>query len=365
MSGEAETHGRSGTGVRSRIASIVLALVVVGSVIAVAPATAQDDADTFVVEQGDQCTEITPLGDGSQSVEAFYDYRSPVTNPEGLYSSYGTTDIQESQVSQLFVYRGSEGLSLVFLHDEFGDESGGFVATADVSGLPANGEWAVEDDSYNNRDDVFEHGNGSSHIEWFSNGNRTDGAAFRGLASPNYRTITADVQFNDEADTYPFEGWESAPEDNRIDRWVARSESGETTELDMSRPVEISPGTCSGGIETYTATSNGTNDTATGTTDGATTGAATTATPTATRTATPTQTQTPTGTEAPTPTATESATATATATDAPIVTNASTETTGGDDGGDTGVFGPGFSVVTALAATVVLLAVVGLARRID
>lgn len=387
MSGDAGTRDRSGASVRLRIASIALALVVVGSVVAVVPAAAQDSAeqngsDTFIVQQGDRCTEITALGDGSQSVEEFYDYRSPVTDQEGLYSSYGTTDIQQSQVSQMFVYRGSEGLSLVFLHDQFGDESGGFVATGDVSGLPANGEWAVEDDTYNNRDDIFEHENGSSHIEWFSNGNRTDGAAFRGLGSAEYRTITADVQFNEEADTYPFEEWDGSPEDNQIERWILRSGSGDTTELDMSQPVEISPGTCSGGVETYTPTptseANGTANETTGvgttgteTTATETTGATTTqtATATATPTQTPTTTPTPTATEtsAPTqtatPTATEMATATSAAADDTTAANDSAATTGGD--GNSGAFGPGFGIVTALVAAIALIAAIGLARRRD
>ncbi|EMA45368.1 hypothetical protein [Halococcus saccharolyticus] len=377
MSGDAATRGRGGAGVRLRIASIALALVVIGSVVAVVPAAAQDSteqngSDTFIVQQGDRCTEVTALGDGSQSVEEFYDYRSPITDQEGLYSSYGTTDIQESQVSQLFVYRGSEGLSLVFLHDQFGDESGGFVATADVSGLPADGEWAVEDDSYNNRDDIFEHENGSSHIEWFSNGNRTDGAAFRGLGSSEYRTITADIQFNEEADTYPFEEWEGEPEANQIERWILRSGSGETTELDMNQPVEISPGTCSGGVETYTPTpTSETNGTANGTTDVGTTATevtgTTTATTTETATATATQTQTPTATPTPTqaatatPTATETATATAVAADDTTATNDSAATTGGD--GNSGAFGPGFGVVTTLVAAIALVGAIGLARR--
>ncbi|WP_049899961.1 hypothetical protein [Halococcus agarilyticus] len=371
MSGDAARHRRDGVGVWSRIASVVLAVVLVGSVLAVAPATAQDGADTFIVEQGGQCTEVTALGDGSQSVEAFYDYEA--LDDRANYSSLGTIDMQIDQTSQLFVYRGSEGLSLVFLHDAI-DEPNGFVATADLSGLPADGEWPVEDDSYTNRDDVFEHDNDTSHIEWFSNGGRTDGAAFRGLGSSNYRTITADVQFNEESNNYPFEEWDGAPEDNRIERWILRSGSGETTELDMSQPVEISPGTCSGGVETYTQTPtptpNGTNGTTTGTTDGNTTGTVTTATPTTTRTATPTQTATPTATEtatptptpSPTATPTETATATATATDAPTATNASTATT---DDGSSGAFGPGFGVVAALVAATLLLAAVGLVRRLD
>ena len=364
MSADTGAGGCGGAGVGSRVASVALALVLVGSALAIGPATAQDGSGTFIVEQGGQCTEVTPLGDGSQSVEAFYDYEA--LDDRANYSSLGTVDMQIDQVSQLFVYRGSEGLSLVFLHDAI-DEPNGFVATADLSGLPADGEWPVEDDSYTDRDDVFEHDDGTSHIEWVSNGGRTDGAAFRGLGSPNYRTVTVDVQFNEESNRYPFGEWDSAPGENEIERWIVRSGSGETTELDMSQPGEISPGTCSGGIETYTPTPtptpNETNGTATESADNETTETVTTATRTATptQTATPTPTETATPTRTPTATPTETATVTATATDVPAATN--TSTMPGD--GSSSVLGPGFGVVAALAAALALLAVVGLARRID
>lgn len=367
----------------SRFVALALAVTVVASLLAVGPVSAQEDQQTFIVEQGGQCIQITPLGDGSQTVEEFYDYRSPDMEQTGLYSSYGTGEIQKSQVSQIFIYHGSKGLSLVFLHDKFGDGGGGFVATADITGLPPEGKWVVEDDTYTNRNDVFEYSNGSAHIVWGSNGNRTDGAAFRGLRSPNYTTITIKMQFNEESSNYPYPEWEGPPEQNEIERWIVRSGTGETFKLDMDKPVKISPGTCSGGISTFTpaptdsptATDTPGTTATTVPTPPMTTGPTpTTAQTTPTTTATPTPTLTVTPTATPTPTQT---TTTATQTEQQTTTTATTgnetsETTGtndsggtttqASDGGGSGVFGPGFGVGLALMA-VLALAVLALARR--
>lgn len=353
-----ETGGDTNGHGPSRLAGIVLAVVVVAGALAGGPGTvaAQENA-TFIVQQGDTCTEVTPLGDGTQSVESFYGYE--VLNDTANYSSLGTTNIQENQVSQLFVYRGSDGLSLVFLHDKIGDP-GGFVATADISGLPSDGQWAVEDDNYTDRDDTFEYTDTGAHIEWNSNGERTDGAAFRGLGSADYSTVTVDMKFNDAVERYPFDEWSGSPSDNEIERWIVRSAGGETTELDMSSPVKISPGTCSGGVSTFTAT-NGTNASATdaGTTDGSTAGQSTTADAPATDSLTPTDTPTATPTEGESgDTAADESGGGETTTDAGglVETGESTETD------SSGAFGPGFGTGAAVAA-VLALAAIALARR--
>ena len=228
-----------GDGWWSSPTAVVLVAVVLGPALSVG--VAAEAGPLFTVSQGSECIRITPLGDGSRTVEQFYDYQ--VSNRTANYSSLGTRGIQMDQTSQLFVFRGSRGLSLVFLTDEIGPP-GGYVATVDVSGLPPGGKWVVEDDDYPNRDDVFEYNNTSAHIEWSSNGRRTDGAAFRGLESPDYATITIDAAFNNATDRYPFGEWRGPPEQNRIERWIVRSGTGETTELDMSRPVELRRGTC-------------------------------------------------------------------------------------------------------------------------
>ena len=330
MSSELGSHEHSSNdNWRLQLTRIVLGLVVVASALAIGPGTtAAQGNQTFIVEQGSQCVQITPLGDGTQSVEEFYDYK--ILNDTANYSSLGTTDIQLDQTIQVFVYRGSEGLSLVFLNDKIG-EPGGYVATADISGLPEDGQWVVEDDNYTNRDDSFEYNNTSAHIEWSANGRRTDGAAFRGLGSPNYSTITLDIKFNDETDRYPFEEWSGSPEQNQIEQWIARSDSGETTELDMSQPAELSPGTCNGGVSTFTARPTSAGNATTETTNTETARTVGTS-PTQTATETPTrgsETPTPTvlqTTETSTTTAIETATATETSTTTAIQTATATHT---------------------------------------
>lgn len=212
-----------------------------------------DDAHTFALYQGDRCAEITALGGGTQSISERYDYRTPYTDLASYqYASFGTTAIQRSNTSQLFVYRGRSGYSLVFLHDSISDDRGGGAISANVSGLPPDGEWVVEDDRYPGRDDVFSHENTSSHIEWvWNSGNRTDGGAFRGLTSPEYRTITIDMQFNDDSARYPFEKWSQPTERNRITTWIARSGTGAVYPLTMNQSVQLRPGSCDDPTEAH------------------------------------------------------------------------------------------------------------------
>ena len=367
MSSEHSSHEHSSEdNWRLHLTRVVIGLVVVASALTIVPGTtAAQGNQTFFIEQDSQCVQITPLGDGTQSVEEFYDYK--ILNDTANYSSLGTTDIQLDQTIQVFVYRGSEGLSLVFLNDKIG-EPGGYVATADISGLPTDGQWVVEDDNYTNRDDSFEYNNTGAHIEWSANGRRTDGAAFRGLGSPNYSTITLDITFNDETDRYPFEEWSGSPEQNRIERWIARSGTGETTNLDMSQPVELSPGTCSGGVSTFTATPSSAGNALTGTTDTQTTNPTTTITTQATQTtqtatlsATPTTT-TQKATPTPTPTILTSSSVNET-TDTVSNLSGTTKQASGDEDG-TGAFGPGFEIGSALIA-VLILSVVVFAFRAD
>ncbi len=99
----------------------------------------------FVLEQGDTCV---PLGvvTSDMPVEEFYDYRSSDTDPQGWYSAYGpATALEQAENSVLYLYRGPEGTSLVFMHGKRGSEGGGSV-TFRFSGLPTDGAWAVTDD---------------------------------------------------------------------------------------------------------------------------------------------------------------------------------------------------------------------------
>jgi hypothetical protein len=158
---------------------VVSVCVIGGQGVTVGAAQQGTAADGYAVVQERACYEVEPLGDGSRSVEAFYDYQS---GPNSSFSSAGTRTLQVSQGSQFFLYQGREGLSLVFLHDRVDDGRGGGAISADISGLPESGTWVVEDDDYGpTTDDRFRHGGTTSTIDWMWAPNRTDGAAFRGL----------------------------------------------------------------------------------------------------------------------------------------------------------------------------------------
>lgn len=233
----------SGTGTRSVGVTIAIITAIVfatvGAGIGAAQSTPSGDDGEYAVVQGDRCFTVEPLGDGSQSVEEFYDYRTPNTSPSSYsYSSFGTTHLQKDDTSSLFLYEGSDGVSLVLLHDQYNGSSSGGAVTMQFGGLPADGEWVVEDDSYDGRDDEFSHRGTSSRITWVYTDGRNDGAAFRGGLEDNF-DITIDPAFNDAADFRVYEG--------QITDWqvLSATEGGhEQTSLDMSEPIEIQSGGC-------------------------------------------------------------------------------------------------------------------------
>lgn len=237
-----------------QLVSLALVALAVGSALAAVPAAgaadhagagspadvqerdAPPDVETYAVTQGGNCVEVTPFGDGTETVSEFYEYGLHT----GMYSSQGTRPYQDYDESQLFLYDGSEGGSVVFVHGEAGSELGGGVATMRLSGVPMAGEWAVRDDNYSTRMDNFTHDGTSARADWWWDSNRTDGGAFRGLERGDYEAITLDPAFNQNA---PYATLDTRP---TIDDWVLRSADGETVQLAMNRPVTIRPGTCSG-----------------------------------------------------------------------------------------------------------------------
>ena len=196
--------------------------------------------DPITVRQGGECYRPTPLGNGSEAVGSFYDYRVS-TN----YSSTGTIRFQEHQVSNLFVYNGSDGYSLVFLHDAYEDGAPyGSTVTFEITGLPAAGSWPVEDDDYPDQDDNFTHDGSRSEIDWMWAPERTDGAAFRGLATEPNASITVDPRFNERADEWGDWTW-SGNRNNVVTEWRLLGENAtEVTTLDMNRNVTVSVGPC-------------------------------------------------------------------------------------------------------------------------
>lgn len=195
---------------------------------------------TFHVTQSGQCYEVTPVGDGTESAEEFYDYRAGTGTKYGSYGA-GSQAIQENQVSHLFLYRGSQGLSLVMLHDDLNQSEGGAI-TFDIAGLPSEREWVIEDDDYPNRDDNFDHGATSSTIDWMWADERTDGAVVRGLDA-DFDAITIDPAFGEQSWAYQERStpWPYATDDLS---WELQSGDGTEISLDKSQQVSVSKGGC-------------------------------------------------------------------------------------------------------------------------
>ncbi|MDH5020870.1 PKD domain-containing protein [Halobacterium rubrum] len=245
---------------RWALAVALAAVVTMGAVTAVpglvvfATPAAADAPDTVAVAQGTNCYTVDPAGDGSETVEAFYDYRNPENSNESgnhTYSSYGTTEYQSTNTSSLFVYDGANGTSLVVVHGEVGDEAGGTTVTWSLSGLPPGGDLAVQDDYYANgtQDDNFgyEDGDATADIDWLYGSNRTDGAAFRGLEGDGFESITIDPAYNEEA-TY-WGSWNySGSEEYEINAWTLRGPGGDVVaDLALDRRAFVHHDACGSG----------------------------------------------------------------------------------------------------------------------
>ncbi|MFC6727956.1 CARDB domain-containing protein, partial [Natronoarchaeum mannanilyticum] len=203
----------------------------------------EDDSQTYAVTQGDQCITIQALGNGSQTVEEFYDYRNPETHdgPNNVYSSYGTRDLQRDDTTTMFVYEGSEGTSLVVIHERVGGDSDGGAVTMQFDGLAENSEWAVKDDLYNGTRpggnlDEWSHSGTSARATWAYTDGRNDGGALRGFGED----VTVTPYFNDRADFREYPG--------DITEWeVVSAEDGEynRSSLDsMTEEVQVLAGGC-------------------------------------------------------------------------------------------------------------------------
>lgn len=116
-----------------------------------------------------------------------------LVEPDGA-SANTPTDLERSDVSRLFLYEGPNGLSLVVIHDEPGDGSGGRV-TFDFSGLPDSGAWVVPDDPFDS------HSDDGYHWRWVSC--CTDGGAFRGGLDDSL-PVTIEPTFHDGIDRWEF-----------------------------------------------------------------------------------------------------------------------------------------------------------------
>ncbi|MFP8954022.1 PGF-pre-PGF domain-containing protein [Natrialbaceae archaeon A-arb3/5] len=238
-----------------------------GTTGASAAASAQA-ADTYVVEQGEFCQPIEPLStDGT--VESFYDYRNHETHPDTdsedrQYSSYGTTHLQEDDTSLLFLHEGTDGMSLVMIHDQVHGDTEGGVVTFDLVGLPDESEWVVQDDLYDGPSNMAEwdEGDGWASASWIWRDARTDGGAIQGGLNDEF-AVTIQPAFNEDAALYGDEDLHDPDfyEDGEIIDWQVLS--GDSDEPDrteipsLDEDVTIRTGTCDGPSVSYDRTDDG------------------------------------------------------------------------------------------------------------
>ncbi len=250
---------------RSRIAVTLLltaSLCLVLLVPSVPPVKAQH-REQYSVTQGDQCMNVTPIGNGSESVKKFYDYRNPnTTKASNNYASYGTRRYQKDQVSTLFLYNGKNGTSLVFVHDKLdANSTNASTISMNITGLPS-GSWAVKDDWYEHghQDDNWgkwgisaspgwqgEWGTTSvspHEIDWMWGPGRGDGGAYIGLQTMSANdSIHIKPGFN--ANARYWGKWQfSGNASNRMKEWRLMSAGGSNRSLDMNQSLTIQPGSC-------------------------------------------------------------------------------------------------------------------------
>lgn len=132
----------------------------------------------FTVEQGDTTYPISSLSNG-ETIETFYDYYD--------VEAHTSADIEQSNVSTLFLWEGPKGTSLVVVHDRRDDNTGGEV-TFTFTGLPEEGSWVIQDDS---ADDSYD-----DTINWWWVPAHTDGGAFRGGLDDDFE-VTIDPDFKE------------------------------------------------------------------------------------------------------------------------------------------------------------------------
>ncbi len=245
------------------IVVVVVAFSIVLSASSAASATVQQENQTgnatpygasseqFAVKQGSNCYTVTPLGDGSDNVASFYDYRGA----EHGYSSHGTNDLQIKDSSQFFFYRGNGGLNLVMLHGRWaGNVSpGGGAVTLELRGLPSTGGWTIKDDGYPTTTDSLTANKSMATASWTWSGGRSDGGVYQAAPSAWNSRIQIVPHFNREAAKYPDPDWEGRESENQVQRWIVRSGDGTAHALDLSQQVVIEPGACD--------SQNGTTDT--------------------------------------------------------------------------------------------------------
>lgn len=243
---------RASTGRRTLLKRIG-ATVAAGGVLSTSlQGVAAQEGASYSLTQGDNCVPLTPLTYEDMSAAQFYGYYKTGQEPPSRdtgdghspepYEANTPTRLQKPNASRLFLYQGSDGLSLVFLHGMGGNERGG-AATFRITGLPSGGKWTVQDDNYSNGErtsdrDTWGIGDNRAVIHWSWNQWHNDGGAFTGLGDDFQ--VQIDPAFNGNAELEP-------ETSGTVETWEALSGSAENrdvTELSLGEPVVISSGSC-------------------------------------------------------------------------------------------------------------------------
>lgn len=134
---------------------------------------------TFELEQAGSTFEVTPLSTGETVVDYYGD---------GHGAGEPTHLIERDETSNLLLFDGPDGLSIVVTHDDTtggGDGTGG-AADFTFEGLPSDGSWVFEDDPSDFTD-------APNVVTWEWLACCSDGGAFRGGLEDGFEvTVTPD-----------------------------------------------------------------------------------------------------------------------------------------------------------------------------
>lgn len=227
------------TGTHRKLSVLFVSLLVATALGAGVVASQQAD---YAIEQGGQCYEIAPVTSANQTVEEFYGYTASSSGEGVQYSANMPIDLEKRNngTSSLFLFEGTDGLSLVVLHGAVNDTNGGGAATLEFVGLPDDGEWVVKDDPSNlsvedwNRD--LPQGQA---VDWGWRDRWTDGGAFQGGLDTEF-SIEISAAFNENAALEPL-----AP--GNVTQWraiSARDGSLQSIDLDMNDSATVRTGGC-------------------------------------------------------------------------------------------------------------------------
>lgn len=186
------------------------------------------DGTRFVVEQGDECVPVEPLADRGDVVDLY---------GSGSGRDASNAKLRAPNASRLFLYEGPNGLSLVILQG--GNADSGGAATFLVCGLPLDGRWVVLDDAGPDTFDEFLPLDQEAVLNWtWGDGDRTDGAVFRGLGREF--CVTIKPAFNDRAVLSP----SGTGTVESLQLLSGDAADPVVTDLDTHAPVTVRPGSC-------------------------------------------------------------------------------------------------------------------------